>query len=426
MLTLASTMKTSTGRSMLASTHVCRRIHQRMYSSPGCRGCRRADDAHAAARLEPVDAALDEQDLGRDAPLQPAGVSEAAVLGALPDVGEVEVPQDVRVGDGDLRAEGRVRHHHVHRAELRDLLSASASPGRWPLGNSSELMLKRFASALLAITAFICAARTRNGSKSAPNRFFFTNSRAAPEWRGTLLRRLCADVDAFLGLELVGQVRERRGEEAAGAARRVEHALVGLRVEHRHDELDWAARREVLPAIAAQVGADDLLVGGPLGVDVGAPEVVLRELRHHEGERAVREGDLLVAAEDRGVLLLHLLEEREDALRGSPLTVGVELLVGAGRSSRSGRPRTTLVVRLPLVVHLGEDEVEELPEGRVLRHALVAVDEVVAAPEGGAQHLRVGATELGVRGDVARADRLVGQRPVADRDELGRSLVRLT
>ena len=59
-------------------------------------------------------------------------------------------------------------------------------------------------------------------------------------------------------------------------------------------------------------------------------------------------------------------------------------------------PEATLFVRLPLVVHLSEDEIEELPEGGVLRHALVAVDEVVAAPEGRAQHLRVGAPELSV------------------------------
>ena len=81
-------------------------------------------------------------------------------------------------------------------------------------------------------------------------------------------------------------------------------------------------------------------------------------------------------------------------------------------------PEAARVVRLPLVMHLGEDEVEELPEGGVLRHALVAVDEVVAASEGRAQHLGIGATQLGVRGDVARADGLVGERPVADRLEL--------
>src|SRR5271166_5915495 len=34
MLTFASTMKASTGRSMLASTHVWHKIHRRMYSSP--------------------------------------------------------------------------------------------------------------------------------------------------------------------------------------------------------------------------------------------------------------------------------------------------------------------------------------------------------------------------------------------------------
>ena len=75
-------------------------------------------------------------------------------------------------------------------------------------------------------------------------------------------------------------------------------------------EFKW---REVLAAIPPQVRADDLLVGRPLGVHVDAGELVLRRLRDHEGEGAIREADLLAALEDGPVLLLHLGEERRDA-----------------------------------------------------------------------------------------------------------------
>src|SRR5690606_24995112 len=167
--------------------------------------------------------------------------------------------------------------------------------------------------------------------------------------------------------------------------RRVEDALIRLRVEHRDHEFDGPTRCEVLPPIATEVRADDLLVGGTLGVDVSAPEVVLRELRDHERERAVRKRDLLVAAENRGVLLLHLLEERDDALSDGLLSFGIELFVDElAVLLEAPSPKAALFIGLPLVMHLGEYEIEELPEGSVLRHALVAVDEVVAAPEGSA------------------------------------------
>src|SRR5258706_1078973 len=85
---------------------------------------------------------------------------------------------------------------------------------------------------------------------------------------------------------------------------------------------------------------------------------------------------------------------------------------------RARIPEAARIVRMSLVVHFGEDEVEELPKGRVLRHSLVPVNEVVAPPEGRAQHLGIGATQPGVRRDVSRTDGLIGERPVADRLEL--------
>ena len=69
----------------------------------------------------------------------------------------------------------------------------------------------------------------------------------------------------------------------------------------------------------------------------------------------------------------------------------------------------------PLVVHLAEYEVEELPEGSVLWHALIAVDEVVAATEGRPKHLRIGSSRTRMREHVACANGLVARWPVADR-----------
>ena len=57
-----------------------------------------------------------------------------------------------------------------------------------------------------------------------------------------------------------------------------------------------------------------------------------------------------------------------------------------------GDDYTFKVAHAALVVHLAEDEVEELPERCILRHAFVAMDVVVAATERGAEHDGVGPT----------------------------------
>ena len=74
--------------------------------------------------------------------------------------------------------------------------------------------------------------------------------------------------------------------EAAGAARRIQYTFIVARVEDLDDEPNGAARREILAAVAAQVGADDLLMGGAFYVAVDAGELVLRQLRDPEPSAA--------------------------------------------------------------------------------------------------------------------------------------------
>ena len=119
-------------------------------------------------------------------------------------------------------------------------------------------------------------------------------------------------VGACLLLPGVVQVLERRLEEAAGAAGRVEDGLVLLWVEDLDHQVDRAARGEVLAAVTAQVRADELLVGDALGVDVRAAQVVGRELADDEGERPVGESDLVGGLEDVFVLALDVLEQLLD------------------------------------------------------------------------------------------------------------------
>jgi hypothetical protein len=279
MLTLASTMKTSTGRSMLASTHVCRRIHQRMYSSPG----------------------LPRMPSGRTMPMRPPGLSHSTQR-SMNNTSGATLPCRRPVF---RKPPSSVRSQMCARSKLRRMFgsvmgisepkggfvittsivpsfatfSASARPGRWPGRELERVDVEEIGLCVARHDGVhLCRADQERVEVGAEQVLLHVLGKPLLH-REKLLRVLGAGLDAFSRPGTVGQMRERRGEEAARAARRVEHALVGLRVEHRNDELDGAARREVLSAIATQVGADDLLVGGALRVDVGAPEVVLRQLR---------------------------------------------------------------------------------------------------------------------------------------------------
>ena len=312
------------------------------------------DDTHASAGPEPVEAALDEQDLGRDAALQPPGVAKAAVFGPLPDMSKLERLEDVHVGDRYGRTERWIGRHHVDRPK----------PSRVACGTDTvqvacrKLQRVEMVQVALAVTRHHHVHLARSDEKRievAPEDLLRGVAPQPLVQRFELLRGLGRGIDSFLLPEPLHPVRERRHQKAAGTARRIEQPFFLLRVEHLDHEANRAPRREVLPPVAAQVGADDLLIGSALGVHVDARELVLRQLRDHERERAVRETDLFATAEDRLVLLLHLAEERIDAIPDCFAAGIAELFFRT-------RPEAAPVPARSLVVHLAEDEVEKLPE----------------------------------------------------------------
>jgi hypothetical protein len=87
---------------------------------------------------------------------------------------------------------------------------------------------------------------------------------------------------------------ERRDQEAAGTACGIQDAIVLFWAKDLDDELDWAPRCKVLAAIATKVGSNDFLIRSALGIDVGAREVVLGELRSDKCQRTWGERNLFV------------------------------------------------------------------------------------------------------------------------------------
>lgn len=146
------------------------------------------------------------------------------------------------------------------------------------------------------------------------------------------------------------------------------------------------------------------------------------EFTGDEGERGVVEGEPVVLGELVLVRvgLLDLLEEVPYPV-GDGLTALITL--GEGGEFRVVDVEPGVTALLPdqfLVVQLGEQDVEELPERGVLGQALVAVDEVVAAAEGELEHRLVGAFHDAERGDVALGieEAGVAARPVGKRQVL--------
>src|SRR4029453_4174692 len=88
------------------------------------------------------------------------------------------------------------------------------------------------------------------------------------------------------------------------------------------------------------------------------------------------------------VFLLHLCKERLNACADRLTSLGGKRLCGV-------YIKTTRNTFASLIMHLGKDEIEELPEGGILGHAFVPVDEVVTAPERHTQHLRISTPQAG-------------------------------
>ena len=107
-------------------------------------------------------------------------------------------------------------------------------------------MWKTFPVVCARVMIAMVVARTRNGSKSEPNRCFSAYSLSLSPYRSR--SSFPSGKPERVGLLLPGLVQVLEGglEEAAGAAGRVQHALVRLRVEHRDHQVDRAARGEVL------------------------------------------------------------------------------------------------------------------------------------------------------------------------------------
>ena len=179
-----------------------------------------------------------------------------------------------------------------------------------------------------------------------------------------------------------------------------------LRSQHFDNQANSTTRREILAAITAQVSTHDFLVGCALGIHIGAAKVITSQFRNDKCERPVRQGDFFIPLKESAVLFLDLFKEWLDALTNSLLAYRFKGFEGADIEATS-------FIRLLLVIHFAENEVEELPEGGVFRHTFIAVYVVVAPPKSDAQHFRVSAAQA-PHGAAFNAEGVISHGPVTD------------
>ena len=99
-------------------------------------------------------------------------------------------------------------------------------------------MWKTLPGSPVSIMTLMDAARTRNGSKSAPKRCFFAYVLEPVLVLDQLFPGVGAAPRVLVRPPLLQQVAERLPEEAAGPAGRVEDSLVLLRVEDVDHQTD--------------------------------------------------------------------------------------------------------------------------------------------------------------------------------------------
>ena len=132
------------------------------------------------------------------------------------------------------------------------------------------------------------------------------------------------------------------------------------------------------------------MVSGAFGINVRATKVVPRQLHHHIRQCPIGEGDFVVRPEKTttAILLFHGFEEWLDTIPDGHSAFFVE------RLGRECKKFTVFPLVRTFVVHLGKNQIQELPECRVLRHAFVAVDEIVTSLEGTSQSILIAGTNV--------------------------------
>ena len=198
-------------------------------------------------------------------------------------------------------------------------------------------------------------------------------------------------------LRLLLQVLQRTDQEAAGAARRVQHDLAELRVGHVHHELGHGAGRVVLARVARALQvAQDLLVEVAEEVPIlQRVEVDAVDLVDHLADQRARlhvivrvdedvahdKAPRVVARPQRQLFQAGeqlVVDERQQLVAGHPLVVGRPGAPAQPFGDGRDIARADLVLLLFVVENLQEQHPDELRDAlRVAVHARVLAHDVL-------------------------------------------------
>lgn len=166
----------------------------------------------------------------------------------------------------------------------------------------------------------------------------------------------------------------RHDKKTARAAGAVQNTLVDSRVNHFNDHFHNIARRKKLTAITAEISPYDFLVGFALDVNFGIEQAVSLQLADDICEAPRAEFNFVIGIENFSMTFLNSLKDFSDSLLNGQLSVGVRTLLRC-------RIKLKRIRNITLILNFAENHLEQFKERRLLLHAIIHINVIMASLE---------------------------------------------
>ena len=169
-------------------------------------------------------------------------------------------------------------------------------------------------------------------------------------------------------------MRHGHNEESARAAGTIQNSFIDLRINHFNDHLHNIPRREKLTAIATEICAHDFLVGFAFDVNFGIEQAVSLQLADDICEAPRAEFNFVIGIENFSMTFLNSLKDFSDSLLNGQLSVGVRTLLRC-------RIKLKRIRNITLILNFAENNLEQFKERRLLLHAIIHINVIMASLE---------------------------------------------
>ena len=147
--------------------------------------------------------------------------------------------------------------------------------------------------------------------------------------------------------------------------------LVNLWIYHLNHHFHNITRREKL---TAEISPYDFLVGFALDVNFGIEQAVSLQLADDICEAPRAEFNFVIGIENFSMTFLNSLKDFSDSLLNGQLSVGVRTLLLC-------RIKLKRIRNITLILNFAENNLEQFKERRLLLHAIIHINVIMASLE---------------------------------------------